>query len=296
MFVDSEGDFVAIDDDDDVQVAVLAVKDALLKLYVVCNGEKEVSEAFGVAPTGKEEPKKSGSGAKASESQQSATGVHHPSVVCDGCNSAIYGRRFKCVECSNFDLCERCELVENRHPEHSMLLIRRPRSGPRGFPGCFPMFGFGRGPHHGGPHHRGPHRGGPYGGPWGRGPSAGPRCGGPMDGAPFPGFGACGPFAFCGLNLPNDAPCPASRCGSGAPRGTEPHCGQTDMEAEAAAEQPTQPEADAGGPRSFESELISLLEMGFDNDNGWLEQLLASHDGNVGKVLDMLMGRSAYSK
>jgi len=33
----------------------------------------------------------------------------HPNVICDGCDqSPLLGRRFKCMDCPNFDLCESC--------------------------------------------------------------------------------------------------------------------------------------------------------------------------------------------
>lgn len=48
----------------------------------------------------------------------------HDLVECDGCGlSPIVGFRYKCVQCSNFDLCQKCEAV-HKHPEH--LMIRMP--------------------------------------------------------------------------------------------------------------------------------------------------------------------------
>lgn len=42
----------------------------------------------------------------------------HPGVSCDGCHrSPIVGRRFKCLVCNNFDLCEACEAKgDHLHP------------------------------------------------------------------------------------------------------------------------------------------------------------------------------------
>ncbi|EDW90437.1 protein ref(2)P [Drosophila yakuba] len=45
----------------------------------------------------------------------------HDSVECDGCGLApLIGFRYKCVQCSNYDLCQKCESA-HKHPEHLML-------------------------------------------------------------------------------------------------------------------------------------------------------------------------------
>jgi len=49
----------------------------------------------------------------------------HPGVVCDGCQHQLFGYRFKCVVCPDYDLCLRCE-TRGRHTLHDMLLIRKP--------------------------------------------------------------------------------------------------------------------------------------------------------------------------
>lgn len=142
---------MAIENEEEVQVALNAAGGSLLKLYVVALDGKHVSEEFDVAVAQQ-------SGAEtAKESEKSVRGgVHHPHVICDGCQSAIYGRRFKCMECADYDLCERCELDGNRHPEHNMMMIRRPSPSGCPFmyagsrPGRVPPFGCpafaGRGP------------------------------------------------------------------------------------------------------------------------------------------------------
>ncbi|KAI1311932.1 hypothetical protein EDD11_003250 [Mortierella claussenii] len=54
----------------------------------------------------------------------------HFNVVCDGCNNGIYGVRYKCGNCADYDLCGNCEaLSEPIHdPSHIMLKIRKPIS------------------------------------------------------------------------------------------------------------------------------------------------------------------------
>lgn len=49
----------------------------------------------------------------------------HPDVVCDCCDELIFGFRYKCTECYNFDLCMACE-GKMRHQDHVMLRIPSP--------------------------------------------------------------------------------------------------------------------------------------------------------------------------
>jgi len=50
------------------------------------------------------------------------TGTCHSNVICDGCRAApIVGRRFKCLICPDYDLCESCE--KKGHPHPMMRLI-----------------------------------------------------------------------------------------------------------------------------------------------------------------------------
>ena len=64
--------------------------------------------------------------ATGSRSQQKPKeGPHHVGVVCDGCGSEIYGVRYKCLVCPDFDLCSACER-KGEHVEHNMVSIRDP--------------------------------------------------------------------------------------------------------------------------------------------------------------------------
>nr|XP_034836754.1 uncharacterized protein LOC117993118 [Maniola hyperantus] len=46
----------------------------------------------------------------------------HEGIICDSCQDPVQGFRYKCVTCDNFDLCQKCEMLE-RHPHHYMLRI-----------------------------------------------------------------------------------------------------------------------------------------------------------------------------
>jgi hypothetical protein len=56
----------------------------------------------------------------------------HPGIRCDGCHRLITGVRFKCGNCSDFDLCGNCEASPlNQHdPNHVFIKFKRPVPSP----------------------------------------------------------------------------------------------------------------------------------------------------------------------
>ena len=51
----------------------------------------------------------------------------HPGVACDGCDGAVAGIRWKCVNCADFDLCQACEAGNHGHDAtHMFLKVERP--------------------------------------------------------------------------------------------------------------------------------------------------------------------------
>ena len=52
--------------------------------------------------------------------------IIHPGVICDGCNGAIIGTRYKCTICKDFDYCEKCEEKNNGNHGHPLLKINNP--------------------------------------------------------------------------------------------------------------------------------------------------------------------------
>ncbi|KAL3860599.1 hypothetical protein ACJMK2_010698 [Sinanodonta woodiana] len=125
---DSDGDLVAFSTDEELLEALGFVNNSLLKIYL----REKVS----------------------SDSSKDAKADLHPGVVCDGCDGAIIGNRYKCMECPDYDLCSNCE-KKGIHKEHDMMRITTPigtrfcAPPPTGHP---PHMGFPFGPHGPGPH------------------------------------------------------------------------------------------------------------------------------------------------
>lgn len=46
----------------------------------------------------------------------------HKGIVCDKCDGDIYGYRYKCKECSDYDLCFQCK-KEGNHSQHIFIRI-----------------------------------------------------------------------------------------------------------------------------------------------------------------------------
>jgi sequestosome 1 len=98
---DSDGDHVTIGSDDELAIALAEMQGPVYKLTVSL-------KAGGT-----------------SRQQNSDQGELHPNVTCDGCEKAVFGNRFKCLVCDDYDLCGNCEAV-GRHPGHSMVRLVRP--------------------------------------------------------------------------------------------------------------------------------------------------------------------------
>lgn len=65
-------------------------------------------------------------GAVGAESNTDSPQAHHYNVICDGCEGSVFGFRYKCLECKDFDLCMTCE-GKQMHKEHTMLRVPEPQ-------------------------------------------------------------------------------------------------------------------------------------------------------------------------
>jgi len=57
------------------------------------------------------------------------TGIKHDGTMCDTCHQQpIYGIRWKCAECTNYDLCSICYHSDKHHLRHRFYRISTPGS------------------------------------------------------------------------------------------------------------------------------------------------------------------------
>lgn len=58
--------------------------------------------------------------------------IRHMGILCDICDKDIYGFRYKCLDCEEFDMCMDCE-PKQIHLEHLVLRITNPIEGDKIF-------------------------------------------------------------------------------------------------------------------------------------------------------------------
>lgn len=132
---DDEGDLITVSSDDELIAAMEASKDSLFRIYVRSKLQKDSAS------------KKS----TQTDAGQSFNELHS-CVTCDGCQGAVYGFRYKCLNCPDYDLCHDCE-SKQLHPQHMMLRLPKPMDAHQSGLSFMPWF-FAR---HGGRHRHGRH-------------------------------------------------------------------------------------------------------------------------------------------
>ena len=176
------------------------------------------------AGTKTEQPPTSSGAAADSERPRGRPRPHHFGVVCDGCGSGIYGIRFKCLVCPDYDLCSSCE-KKGEHVDHNMVTINEPHSyNPWGFP-AGPR-GHCGGPWRGRGHHCGGRRGRP-GGQW----AAPPYFLQQLFGGGQWGQGGGGPRGCCGpQQTPQEKPATQRKPDEMETEGTGPQSSEVERE------------------------------------------------------------------
>lgn len=121
LLLDHDGDKITIFNTLDFEIFYDLM---IQKVFVVVSDN---NESFRYIPTTEEGPQASneaGAAASSSTGAQAipAAGVRHTDVICDSCENEIYGYRYKCLQCRDFDLCMQCE-AKLKHQEHAMIRI-----------------------------------------------------------------------------------------------------------------------------------------------------------------------------
>ncbi|GIZ02661.1 hypothetical protein CEXT_7391 [Caerostris extrusa] len=110
---DSENDFIVMSTDGELAQALANADDGLFKVFVYLSKSE---------PTMKEKVPQD-KPPKVDEPRDK--GVEHLLVVCDGCDQNIFGDRYKCLQCKDYDLCQFCNQA-NKHPYHDMIKLVQP--------------------------------------------------------------------------------------------------------------------------------------------------------------------------
>ncbi|KYN34711.1 Sequestosome-1 [Trachymyrmex septentrionalis] len=99
---DDENESITISTDEELEIALHEMaKNMICKLYIMLQSEQEIIDMSKIEK------------------------IQHPGVICDVCDKAICGFRFKCMQCADYDLCIDCMTLGN-HTEHYMVRMTQP--------------------------------------------------------------------------------------------------------------------------------------------------------------------------
>ncbi|KAG5319479.1 SQSTM protein, partial [Pseudoatta argentina] len=99
---DDENETITISTDEELEIALNEMaKNMICKLYIMSQSEQETIDMSKIEK------------------------IQHPGVICDVCDKAICGFRFKCMQCADYDLCIDCMTLGN-HTEHYMVRMTQP--------------------------------------------------------------------------------------------------------------------------------------------------------------------------
>ncbi|XP_016994309.2 protein ref(2)P [Drosophila takahashii] len=113
FWIDTDQDEIEIINQNDYEIFLAKCEDNMHVQVAPLASVEEEPKAF------KQESSSAHAGAPSVDDPSNFT--IHDSVECDGCGLApLIGFRYKCIQCSNYDLCQKCEAA-HKHPEHLML-------------------------------------------------------------------------------------------------------------------------------------------------------------------------------
>ncbi|XP_064885872.1 sequestosome-1 isoform X5 [Columba livia] len=118
-YKDEDGDLIAFSTDEELEMAMPYVQDGIFRVYV--KEKKECRREH-----------------RSQCSQEPPRDMVHPNVICDGCEGAVVGTRFKCTVCPDYDLCSTCE-GKGIHKEHNMVMFQSPLLNPFESRGHYPL-------------------------------------------------------------------------------------------------------------------------------------------------------------
>ncbi|VDK76904.1 unnamed protein product [Litomosoides sigmodontis] len=107
---DEEGDLIYFSTDDELRGALQTVANNQLRIQTIA-----------------ERPKREEKLEKDTKKENKKVKEIHPFVTCDHCDQPLYGIRYKCSVCDDFDLCEECE-KDGTHPDHALIRYATPRT------------------------------------------------------------------------------------------------------------------------------------------------------------------------
>jgi len=130
-YEDSDGDKISITKPSDFE---LFLEQNVNKIFAETNEETMRTPSNqslqNSIPTVSTPPGFSNLEAKSSSVIEEIRRIHHDGILCDVCDKEVYGFRYKCLDCEEFDMCMDCE-PKQIHKEHLLLRITNPIDGER---------------------------------------------------------------------------------------------------------------------------------------------------------------------
>lgn len=117
-YLDEENEFVCFSTDSELQYAVDLQTAIKMSSKPYETSQNLTNGLFKVFVVVREKP-------TTNSKQEQEQSDLHPGVVCDGCEKDIFGIRYKCMMCPDYDLCRDCR-EKGIHPEHTFIPITKP--------------------------------------------------------------------------------------------------------------------------------------------------------------------------